>query len=349
MPRSSGIRPQRDDLDTVDPGGLVAHSVLPSIDWFEYDLPGAGLRGGPHSGDAGRRAAPHARRHRVDAVEQSGSRGAAIGEETASMKVVLFCGGQGIRLREHSRGDPQADGPHRLPADPVARHALLRPLRPHASSSSAWATGAMRSRSTSCTTRRRSRTTSCCPTAAARSSSSARDIQDWRITFADTGLNATIGERLPAVRRHLEGEELFLANYGDTLTDAPLDRIVDEFTGRPMPSHRSCRSSPSVYPFRVLDADGDGSVRRCSVPATPTSGSTAATSSSGTRSSMCMHPGDELVEAPFRAAHRRRATSTDAVRGVLGADGHAARPRAARGRWPAPGRRPGPFGPRRRA
>ena len=54
------------------------------------------------------------------------------------------------------------------------------------------------------------------------------DIQDWRITFADTGLDTTIGERLSLVRRHLEGEELFLANYGDTLTDAPLDRIVAE-------------------------------------------------------------------------------------------------------------------------
>ena len=54
------------------------------------------------------------------------------------------------------------------------------------------------------------------------------DIQDWRITFADTGLDTTIGERLSLVRHHLEGEELFLANYGDTLTDAPLDRIVAE-------------------------------------------------------------------------------------------------------------------------
>ena len=52
------------------------------------------------------------------------------------------------------------------------------------------------------------------------------DIQDWRITFADTGLDTTIGERLSRVRHHLEGEELFLANYGDTLTDAPLDRMV---------------------------------------------------------------------------------------------------------------------------
>jgi glucose-1-phosphate cytidylyltransferase len=54
------------------------------------------------------------------------------------------------------------------------------------------------------------------------------DIDDWRITFVDTGLNANIGERLKAVERHLEGEEMFLANYSDGLTDLPLhEQIAD--------------------------------------------------------------------------------------------------------------------------
>src|SRR5262245_41485177 len=33
---------------------------------------------------------------------------------------------------------------------------------------------------------------------------SSTDIQDWRITFVDTGLNANIGERLMAVRSHVQ-------------------------------------------------------------------------------------------------------------------------------------------------
>jgi glucose-1-phosphate cytidylyltransferase len=45
------------------------------------------------------------------------------------------------------------------------------------------------------------------------------DIHDWRITFADTGLRANIGQRLAAVQQYLEGEEIFLANYSDGLTD----------------------------------------------------------------------------------------------------------------------------------
>jgi glucose-1-phosphate cytidylyltransferase len=54
------------------------------------------------------------------------------------------------------------------------------------------------------------------------------DIEDWRITFVDTGLDTGIGERLRRVRPYLDDDELFLANYGDVLTDAPLDRIVEE-------------------------------------------------------------------------------------------------------------------------
>jgi glucose-1-phosphate cytidylyltransferase len=52
------------------------------------------------------------------------------------------------------------------------------------------------------------------------------DIEDWRITFVETGLNSNIGERLMAVRQYLDGEEMFLANYSDGLTDLPLDEHI---------------------------------------------------------------------------------------------------------------------------
>ena len=55
------------------------------------------------------------------------------------------------------------------------------------------------------------------------------DIQEWRITFADTGIHATIGQRLRAVEKYLEGEEQFLANYSDALTDLPLPEQLDHF------------------------------------------------------------------------------------------------------------------------
>jgi glucose-1-phosphate cytidylyltransferase len=53
------------------------------------------------------------------------------------------------------------------------------------------------------------------------------DIHDWSITFVNTGLRTTIGQRLKMVREHIGSDELFLTNYGDTLTDAPIPAMVD--------------------------------------------------------------------------------------------------------------------------
>ncbi len=55
------------------------------------------------------------------------------------------------------------------------------------------------------------------------------DIDDWTVTFVDTGANANIGQRLKAVERYLDGEEVFLANYSDNLTDFQLPKLIDRF------------------------------------------------------------------------------------------------------------------------
>lgn len=55
------------------------------------------------------------------------------------------------------------------------------------------------------------------------------DISEWTITFVDTGLSTAIGERLRRVRPHLGDDEIFLANYGDVLTDAPMNELIEEF------------------------------------------------------------------------------------------------------------------------
>lgn len=55
------------------------------------------------------------------------------------------------------------------------------------------------------------------------------DIHDWRITFVDTGMKSNIGMRLKAAEKYLDGEKEFLANYTDGLTDLPLDNVIDHF------------------------------------------------------------------------------------------------------------------------
>jgi glucose-1-phosphate cytidylyltransferase len=55
------------------------------------------------------------------------------------------------------------------------------------------------------------------------------DIHDWTITFADTGAKANLGQRLKSVERYLDGEEMFLANYSDNLTDFHLPDLIERF------------------------------------------------------------------------------------------------------------------------
>jgi len=85
-----------------------------------------------------------------------------------------------------------------------------------------------------------------------------RDLDDWKITFVDTGLHSNIGERLMRVRKFVQNEDAFLANYADGLTDLPLDRQIAEFHQRNVvASFAAVRSAQSFH--AVLSGD-DGIV-----------------------------------------------------------------------------------------
>jgi glucose-1-phosphate cytidylyltransferase len=55
------------------------------------------------------------------------------------------------------------------------------------------------------------------------------DISDWTITFVDTGLHSNIGQRLNLIKGYLDGDDMFMANYADGLTDMDLNTYVDYF------------------------------------------------------------------------------------------------------------------------
>lgn len=59
-----------------------------------------------------------------------------------------------------------------------------------------------------------------------------RDIDDWTITFVDTGIGSTIAERLKCVEPYVYGDEIFLANYSDGLTDLYLPDMIGDFVSR---------------------------------------------------------------------------------------------------------------------
>jgi glucose-1-phosphate cytidylyltransferase len=86
------------------------------------------------------------------------------------------------------------------------------------------------------------------------------DIDDWEITFVDTGVTSNIGQRLLKVKKYLKGEEMFFANYSDGLTDLNLDAMVEEFN-----QQKDMVASFMVYQptqsFHVVKLDDQGIVK----------------------------------------------------------------------------------------
>jgi glucose-1-phosphate cytidylyltransferase len=85
-----------------------------------------------------------------------------------------------------------------------------------------------------------------------------QDLEEWKITFVDTGLNATIAERLKAVQQHIGDDEMFLATYGDGLTDAPLPTMIDSL--RASGKTALFLSVHTQFNAHIVKADDEGNV-----------------------------------------------------------------------------------------
>ncbi len=84
------------------------------------------------------------------------------------------------------------------------------------------------------------------------------DIQDWKITFVDTGLHANIGMRLKAVQKYVQNEEYFLANYTDGLSNCPLPAIIDTLKAKQKTG--IFVSTRPGFTFHIVTSNGDGAV-----------------------------------------------------------------------------------------
>ena len=81
-----------------------------------------------------------------------------------------------------------------------------------------------------------------------------RDIEDWSITFVDTGLSCNIGQRLKAAEEFVGDDEVFLANYSDNLTDYHLPSMIDGFLDSDaVGSFLAVKPTQSFHVVRVND------------------------------------------------------------------------------------------------
>jgi glucose-1-phosphate cytidylyltransferase len=122
------------------------------------------------------------------------------------------------------------------------------------------------------------------------------DIHDWRITFVDTGLSSPIGERLRRVKQHLAGEEMFLANYTDCLTNMNLDAYLTHF--RASGKTAAMVTVPPNVSFHYVATEGELVTSLTDVRSTQlrVNGGFFAFRQEFFDS---LHEGEELVDAPF--------------------------------------------------
>lgn len=175
------------------------------------------------------------------------------------MKVVLFCGGLGTRLREHSDTIPKPLVT--IGYRPILWH-LMRYYAHHGHREFILCLGyrgdLIRDYFLHFNEAMTNDFTLVSPGSDPKLTVHARDMEGWKLTFIDTGLHSNIGQRLLRVRKYLEGEEVFLANYADGLSDVPLDLLLSDFQRRDVVANfLSVRSAQS---FHAVHANPDGTV-----------------------------------------------------------------------------------------
>lgn len=173
------------------------------------------------------------------------------------MKVVLFCGGLGMRLREYAENVPKPLVP--IGTRPILWHIMkyyahfghkdfILCLGYRGEAIKSYFLNYEEGLSNDFVLSEGGRTKQLLHS----------DIEDWRITFVDTGLNTNVGERLVAVREHLEGEEEFLANYSDAVTDHHLPYQIEHL--RRLDRLASFLAVRPNLSYHFVTTNGDGEV-----------------------------------------------------------------------------------------
>src|SRR5690606_16591632 len=129
----------------------------------------------------------------------------------AQMKVVLFCGGRGTRIRDYSETIPKPMIP--LGHQPILRH-VMQWYSDYGHDEFVLCMGYKANVIKDFFLNMRPQTFSDC--VVSRGGQDVRllgeAVRDWQVTLLDTGIWRNIGERLWAAREHVRGEKMFLAN-----------------------------------------------------------------------------------------------------------------------------------------
>jgi glucose-1-phosphate cytidylyltransferase len=144
------------------------------------------------------------------------------------VKVVLFCGGLGTRIRDYSESVPK-------PMVPVGNHPILWHVMQYYSQYNhndfILCLGYKANVVKTYFLNYKIEESSDCVISnfGSKVEIIGEKPPDWHVTLVDTGIWRNIGERLFAVKHFVKNEEIFLANYSDGLSNAPLDDMISRF------------------------------------------------------------------------------------------------------------------------
>jgi glucose-1-phosphate cytidylyltransferase len=173
------------------------------------------------------------------------------------MKVVLFCGGLGTRIREYSENIPKPMVP--IGNSPIMLH-VMQYYSQYGHKDFVLCLGYKANTIKEFFLNYKPQTYMDCVVSGFGSKVEllGRPEEEWRVTLLDTGIWRNIGQRLWAVRDHVKNEEMFLANYSDGLTDVNLDHMVETFKKSDKLACFLAVRPPLTY--HLADIGEDGSV-----------------------------------------------------------------------------------------
>lgn len=213
------------------------------------------------------------------------------------MKVVIFCGGLGLRLREYSENVPKPLVP--IGDQPIVWHLMkyyshfghkdfILCLGHKGEAIKKFFLNYNEALSTDFVLSEGGRKVEMLAT----------DFPHWNITFVDTGSKALIGERLLAVREYVRDEDVFLANYVDGLTDLDLNEVIERFV---QSEKTACFVSvPPTQTFHLVEADESSLVTRINHAGSSNKWINGGYFVLSRRIFEFMKPGEDLVNEPFQ-------------------------------------------------
>jgi len=171
------------------------------------------------------------------------------------MKVVLFCGGLGMRIREYSESIPKPMIP--VGNQPILWH-IMNYYSQYGHSDFVLCLGYKSNIIKEFFLNYRPHAFADCVVSGFGTTVEllSEPKPDWRVTLIDTGIWRNIGERLWAVRDQVKDEEIFLANYSDGLTDVDLDHMIERFKRSGKIACFLAVRPPLTYHLADIDADG---------------------------------------------------------------------------------------------